>query len=758
MGNEQGIPLKGQGGSAAGFNDSVTVYQEKKYTLEELQQMKAHFDARLQDLEQHMRRLGQNNMAGYIHEYTTIAEGRGEKATHSALPQHREFNRYQNIVAYDHTRVALAPNPSTHNSDYINANYVSGFGKDKMYIAAQGPVPKSVDGFWQMIWENNVPTIVMVTNLVEGNPSKLKCHRYWPDPNLDNGNPKATYGNFEVEYVSQEQDPTYLVRTFQVKNKKNGQKRTLKHFHYIAWPDHGVPETAKEMLKFRSVVKDHHTADKAGQMVVHCSAGVGRTGTFIGLDRYLDSAVALDDTLSVLDVVRNMRASRNYMVQAQAQFIYLYEAAREGLLKLQEKIDRELQMYDLAKQVEEAETKEAAQEAHEDLTAQVLSEIATDLQSATSELQANVQRGRRDSFQIDTTPKQPHASGRKDVVGHFKDDIATTDRLKGNERKSSLAASTELWVKRKNVPMSIQEHGYVSDRSAPLTSRLMALSEARTAWMTRYTDAERTWQAEQDMEGVVYDVKQQLTPLESRVGSLAASEEAWKLGANATSAKDEMLNKEISDLTTRLESLQFTVLNMEKRWRTKGEGFAKSTDLITQEKRADTVGQLGNLTDRLMTLQTSQTEWLKRKNWESYEVQQFHDQIMAAVEEQENLRAQLEKKELALEQARLTRIADLKKERESKTQFDKHKKSEAQRREKAKRKALEITSRKEEYIPLVAAQKKSSAAAKKAEKEAAKVAAQKAELQKKENAKAKKASTTSAADRKKNKFLNSQKK
>ena len=80
---------------------------------------------------------------------------------------------------------------STHNSDYINANYVSGFGKDKMYIAAQGPVPKSVDGFWQMIWENNVPTIVMVTNLVEGNPSKLKCHRYWPDPNLDNGNPKV---------------------------------------------------------------------------------------------------------------------------------------------------------------------------------------------------------------------------------------------------------------------------------------------------------------------------------------------------------------------------------------------------------------------------------------------------------------------------------------------------------------------------------------------------------------------------------------
>ena len=80
---------------------------------------------------------------------------------------------------------------ATHNHDYINANYISGFGRDKMYIAAQGPVPKSVDGFWQMIWENNVPTIVMVTNLVEGNPSKLKCHRYWPDPALDNGKPSV---------------------------------------------------------------------------------------------------------------------------------------------------------------------------------------------------------------------------------------------------------------------------------------------------------------------------------------------------------------------------------------------------------------------------------------------------------------------------------------------------------------------------------------------------------------------------------------
>jgi len=729
------------------------VYQEKKYTLEELQQMKAHFDTRLQDLEQHMRGLGQNGMAGFIREYTTIAEGRGEKATHSALPQHRELNRYQNIVAYDHTRVALKPSPATHNHDYINANYISGFGRDKMYIAAQGPVPKSVDGFWQMIWENNVPTIVMVTNLVEGNPSKLKCHRYWPDPALDNGKPSATYGAFNVKYVSQEQEPTYIVRTFQI--KKGGQTRELKHFHYIAWPDHGVPETAKEMLKFRSVVKAFHSADKPGQMVVHCSAGVGRTGTFIGLDRYLDSAVALDDSLSVLDVVRNMRASRNYMVQAQAQFIYLYEAAREGLQKLQEKIDRELQMYDLAKQVEEAKTKEAVQEAHQDLTAQVLAEIESDMANATSEMQANIKSGRRDSLTIDTTNKTPHASGRTEVVGHYKDDIAATGKLKGNDRKSSLAASTELWVKRKNVPMSIEEHGYTSDRSAPLTSRLMALSEARTAWVTRYTDAERTWQAEQDMEGVIYDVKHQLTPLESRVGSLAASEEAWKLGANATSAKDEMLNKEINDLTSRLESLQFTVLNMEKRWRTKGEGFAESTEFIQQEKSADTIGQLGNLTDRLMTLQTSQTEWLKRKNWESYEVQQFHDQIMAAVEEQETLRAEHEKKERAQEQARLKRIADLKKERESRTQFEKQKKAETAKRAKARRKALEITSRKEEYIPLVAAQKKSAAAAKKADKEAAKVAAQMAELQKKESAKAKKASTASAADKKKNKFLNS---
>ena len=230
----------------------------------------------------------------------------------------------------------------------------------------------------------------MVTNLVEGNPSKLKCHRYWPDPALDNGASSRVYGGFEVKYIKQEQSPNYVVRTFQLKNKSGSQTREIKHFHYISWPDHGVPETAKEFLQFRTVVKQHHTANAKGQMVVHCIAGVGRTGVFIGIDRYLDSCISLDDQLSVLDVVRNMRTARNYMVQAQAQFIYLYEACRKGLQTLQEKIDSELEMYDRAHQVEVAETPEAATAAHEDVTAKVLAEINADLKRTTEQFKDNM--------------------------------------------------------------------------------------------------------------------------------------------------------------------------------------------------------------------------------------------------------------------------------------------------------------------------------------------------------------------------------
>lgn len=588
----------------------------------------------------------------------------------------------------------------------------------------------------------------MVTNLVEGNPSKLKCHRYWPDPALDNGASSRVYGGFEVKYIKQEQSPNYVVRTFQLKNKAGGQTREIKHFHYISWPDHGVPETAKEMLQFRTVVKQHHTANAKGQMVVHCSAGVGRTGTFIGIDRYLDSCISLDDQLSVLDVVRNMRSARNYMVQAQAQFIYLYEACREGLQKLQEKIDRELEMYDLAHQVEVAETPEAATVAHEDITAKVLAEINADLKRTTEQFKDNMSRKDQLGQQI-----KPDVSQRHVVATPYTVDIDSTGRMDGKQRKLSLAASTELWVKRQNVPMTIEDHGYISEKSAPLTSRLMALSEARTTWMTRYEDAERTWQSEQDMEGVVYDVQQQLTPLESRVASLAASEEAWKLGANVGSAMDERMNTELADLTGRLESLQFTVLNAEKRWRTKGEGMAPSTDLIQADKEANTVEQLGNLTDRLQGLQTQQTAWLKRENMKPYEVQQFHDQIMAAVEEQESIEAAFKKKEAAHERERAQRAAASEKERLAKKGFDKAKKAEISRREKAKKKALEVTSRKDEYIPAVAAAKKQKAADAKLQKEQGKIEKEMTLLRKKEETKAKKAQTVTAAEKKKNKFL-----
>ncbi|XP_055634706.1 tyrosine-protein phosphatase non-receptor type 9 isoform X2 [Toxorhynchites rutilus septentrionalis] len=289
----------------------------------------------IEQIVQMVRELGKQ---GLIREYTDIKARAPEGTfTHAKLRNNLPKNRYTDVLCYDHSRVVLSQEDDDPTSDYINANFVDGYKQKNAYISTQGPLPKTSYDFWRMVWEQHCLVIVMTTRVMER--GRVKCGQYW-EPNEGNF---VEYGCFQIRTMAIEANEDYTVAELELKNTKTDEVRCVSHWQFTSWPDYGVPASARAMLNFlqRAREKQADMVKSLGDMwaghprgppiVVHCSAGIGRTGTFITLDICISR---LEDVGSadIKGTVEKIRSQRAYSIQMPDQYVFCHLALIEYAL------------------------------------------------------------------------------------------------------------------------------------------------------------------------------------------------------------------------------------------------------------------------------------------------------------------------------------------------------------------------------------------------------------------------------------------
>nr|BAJ52648.1 protein tyrosine phosphatase type N6 [Monosiga ovata] len=271
--------------------------------------------------------------SGFLEEFEKLQNMEQDLAKASSArkegerPENKAKNRYKNILPYDRTRVVLKDvPPGVVGADYINASHIQS-PRGRAYIACQGCLKATVPAFWQMMWEQGATVIAMVTNEVEG--GKNKCARYYPDPKTKS----MVHGKYTVEHVSEQVFPNFEVRKMTL-SKEGQPKRNITQFHYLTWPDHGVPANPTDLISFIESIHEQERRGQAGApgpLVVHCSAGIGRTGTVIVLDMLMSQImeIGLQCDIDIQEMVAFVRQQRSGMIQTEAQYEFLYKSLEQ---------------------------------------------------------------------------------------------------------------------------------------------------------------------------------------------------------------------------------------------------------------------------------------------------------------------------------------------------------------------------------------------------------------------------------------------
>uniref|UniRef100_A0A0B7ABK9 protein-tyrosine-phosphatase n=1 Tax=Arion vulgaris TaxID=1028688 RepID=A0A0B7ABK9_9EUPU len=243
-------------------------------------------------------------------------------------PENRYKNRYKDVNPYDHSRVVLSAT-----NDYINASHIEVQEARRKYILTQGPLEHTMGDFWSMVWEQRTKAIVMLNKVVE--KGTLKCSQYWPlgaDYGYDQDMYFEEYG-LRVTLIKEHDFQHFTLRTLELENMETGDKREVLHFHYTTWPDFGVPSSPNAFLHFLHSVRQAGSLEtNVGPAIIHCSAGIGRSGTFCLVDSCL-VMVEASGTLDSIDVKRTltqMRSFRMGLIQTAGQLRFSYLAIIEG--------------------------------------------------------------------------------------------------------------------------------------------------------------------------------------------------------------------------------------------------------------------------------------------------------------------------------------------------------------------------------------------------------------------------------------------
>ncbi|XP_074833342.1 receptor-type tyrosine-protein phosphatase V-like [Carettochelys insculpta] len=281
----------------------------------------------IQSFKQHYEAKTANANHGFFQEFEELKEvGKEQPKVEAELPANVSKNRYPHVLPYDHSRVRLSQLGEEPHSAYINANFIPGYTSPQEFIVTQGPLKKTIEDFWRLVWEQSICNIIMLTVGMEN--GRVLCDHYWPSEALP-----ATYGHIRIHLLSQSSSDEWTTRTFKLWHEVLREERHVTHMHYTAWPDHGIPESTASLLAFLELTREQRQAAKgSGPTLVHCSAGVGRSGTFIALDRLLQQ-LKQEKVVDVFNAIYTLRMSRYQMIQTLGQYVFLHSCILEKIME-----------------------------------------------------------------------------------------------------------------------------------------------------------------------------------------------------------------------------------------------------------------------------------------------------------------------------------------------------------------------------------------------------------------------------------------